>query len=113
MTIITGKRGTGKSTWLLHESARTMQYIVCSHHAVATSLVRAAQNLGLDIPFPLTYEDFLQHRYYGKGIKGFLIDDAESLFQHISGSVSVTAVVLGINEKDNWVDLNNNPDFVI
>lgn len=113
MTLITGKRGTGKSTWLLHESARTMQYIVCSHHAVAVSLQRAAQNLGLDIPFPLTYDEFVHQKFYGKGIKGFLIDNVEFLFQYISGSVPVTAVVLGVNEKDTWVDLDNPPDFVI
>jgi hypothetical protein len=43
-----------------------------------------AEKMGLQIPFPISYFEFLRKDYCRKGIKGFLIDDADVFLQSLS-----------------------------
>jgi len=98
MKVISRPRGMGKTTELIKMSAKENQYIVCSTYNDCTRVFRQAQSLGLDIPFPITFDEFIRREYYGKGIKGFLIDNADLLLQHMS-SVPIEAVTITVSPK--------------
>ena len=51
-----------------------------------------AREQNLDIPFPITYHEFLEGRY-GMWISGFLIDDADELLRQISRA-PITAITM-------------------
>jgi hypothetical protein len=37
----------------------------------------------LDIPLPITYVEFIEKRYSGRNISGFLIDNLEMFLQYL------------------------------
>lgn len=86
------QRGKGKTTELINLSAKTGEYIVCHSHSVK-HIADAAKSMGLQIPYPLSYHEFIEGRYYGKGVKGVLIDEIGSLLREIS-RVPVSAITL-------------------
>ena len=93
MDIIVKDRGAGKTTALIHQSAKTYFYIVTRNHETAHAIFQQASALGLKIPFPLTYGEFIEHRYYGAGVRGILIDDADELLQSMA-NVPIHAITL-------------------
>ena len=99
MEVIYRSRGQGKTTDLIKMSAEKGYYLVCSTMSRVKWTANHARELGLDIPFPLTFDEFIQREYYGKGIKGFVIDDADQLLQYMS-SVPVFAVALNDSSKE-------------
>jgi hypothetical protein len=94
MLIILDKRKSGKTNRLIKMSADTGYYIVCPTIAEASLIFSKAQKQGLDIPFPISYNEFITRDYYGKGIKGFLIDDADRLLARLTdlpiGAITLT-----------------------
>lgn len=87
-------RGCGKTTELIKKSANTGDYIVCRSISEASEIRDHAFVLGLKIPLPITYDEFINKRYRGKNISGFLIDNIEDLLQYISNRVPVKAITL-------------------
>jgi len=77
-------RGKGKTTELIKKSAESGDYIVCDRLHEANRIQVKAQSMGLQIPLPITYNEFLKKGYYGKGISGFLIDNADMFLQSLS-----------------------------
>jgi ABC-type Mn2+/Zn2+ transport system ATPase subunit len=85
MKTIIGDRGSGKTTKLVKAAAETFGYIICSGHNECCRIADLAKKLNLDIPFPLTYHEFLKGAYYNHGIKGgFYIDNADELLRMIA-----------------------------
>jgi hypothetical protein len=93
MKKIVGDRGSGKTTHLIKESAETFYYIVCLDATEVDMIIRMARRLKLDIPHPLTYEEFLERRYSPYGVKGLLIDNVDRLVRYIS-MVTVYTITL-------------------
>jgi hypothetical protein len=89
MKRIIASRYGGKTTRLINMAKETGGYIVCAKpHEVADQ----ARRMGVDIMFPLSYSEFINNRYYGKNIKGFLFDNVEDLLHEMSGPVRVFAM---------------------
>lgn len=84
MKIFLAPRGGGKTTFLIRESAKTQDIIVCENNFVANSIKRIAFNMGLEIPTPITYSDFTKQNTHGKKISGFLIDNVDVLLQQLT-----------------------------
>jgi hypothetical protein len=100
MKQITGGIRSGKTTELIRLSAETGGYIVCLNMDEASRIQFQSQEMGLKIPFPITFDEFKSHQYYGRGIKGFLIDNADMLLKSMS-SVPVLAITMSNPESDN------------
>lgn len=94
MKVIIGPRATGKTTKLIEIAAEGFYYIVCRTKEHSGLIFQEAKRMELDIPFPITFDEFRNGRFHGKGIRGFVIDDAEVLLQYLAGSVPVKAVSL-------------------
>ena len=96
MEVILRGRGDGKTTKLVKISADKRYTIVCiEQHNIALTL-EIAERLGLDIPKPITFQEFLDKRYKGRGnrIRGFLIDNADILLQSLSSDCPIYAVTM-------------------
>ena len=100
MTVIVGDRGTGKTTALIQESAAHWYYIVTNSHSSARLIFRMAKEMNVEIPFPLTYDEFVRCEYAGKRIHGLLIDDVDMLLQWMSRA-PVKAIVVNANVQLN------------
>lgn len=106
MKTIIGDRGTGKTTELIKISAKTQNYIVCAGFREAAGIEKMAKSMNLKIPFPITYYEFLERKYYSKNINGFLIDDLERFFQVISTRVPINAITIN-NTPPNELPVQN------
>ena len=92
--IILG-RGEGKTDQLIQLSSELFNYIVCANRVEANRIQERAIQLGLDIPLPITYSDFVERRYNRRGCKGFLIDNVEHFVQSLT-IVPVNAITLSV-----------------
>ena len=92
MKKIIKARGDGKTTDLIQLSHETGAYIVCRSQETCSMISAMAREQKLDIPFPITYQEFLEGRY-GMRISGFLIDDADELLQRLS-RVPIDAITM-------------------
>jgi hypothetical protein len=100
MKIIIKPTGQGKTTELIKISAEKHFHIVCHSKKECERISNSAQSMKLDIPYPITFNEFLEANYYGKGIrKGFLIDNADMLLRSISRGVPIQAITLN---QDNY-----------
>jgi len=90
-------RNAGKTTQLINMSASTGDTIVCATQDTVRMICGYARLLGLDIPRPITYSEFINRKYRGMIIKGFLIDNADYFIQHFS-IVKVRAITMDAND---------------
>lgn len=106
MLIIASGRKTSRTTQLIEMSAEAEQqgkvnYIIVANPEQAYSVAKKAKELNLNIGFPITYDEFLNHKYFGKNIDHFLIDNADHLLQKLT-SVPIKAIVVekSLGEED-------------
>ena len=99
MRIIVTGRLAGKTTKLIKLSAEHDLYIVCQSKHEAARIFEMAQKMEIHINFPLTYQELIERRYYGKGIKGFVIDNAEFLLQSLT-EVPIEAISMTGGAED-------------
>ena len=84
MKIIFRPRQSGKTQELIKESSKEWSYIVCHSREEAKRISRIAMEMSLNIPFPITFDEFLGHKYHSKGIKSFLIDNVEWILEQLT-----------------------------
>jgi len=94
MNVIIKSRREGKTLELIKRCAEEGGYIVCESYKDADLIKEKATSMGLNIPLPITYNEFIQGRYYGKGISGFHIDNADIFIQHMSKAVEVKSITI-------------------
>ncbi len=92
MKIIYRPRCTGKTTELIEMALAENLYIICANHKECINISRQSQMMEKFIPFPLTYDEFINKRFCGRNINGFLIDNVEILLQYMAGIVPVKAM---------------------
>jgi hypothetical protein len=97
MKVVIGSPRMGKTEGLIHQSSLTGFYIVTHSIAEVQRVARRAKELDLKIPFPLTFEELLNHEYYGKGVKGVLLDNVDLLLKRICRGVAVDTIVVGLD----------------
>ena len=90
--IIYGGRGSGKTTKLIELSAKRGGYIICINKQAASRVFAQAAELGLKIPFPMTFIEFLNKEYYAPGIREVYIDNVEQFLQFVCRDVDLVAI---------------------
>jgi len=98
MRVILAKPKSGKTLALIHKSASEGGYIVCMNMAEARRVHEEARRRGVDIPFPLTFDEFVFGRYHAKGIKRLYIDNLDQCLQAHS-SIPIDVVTLQAPRK--------------
>ena len=99
MKIIMRGRRNGKTTELIKMSAENGGYIVCRSHNAASMIKKQSKEMGLKIPYPITYAELLRKSYYAKGVKKLYIDDVDELLRTLTRGVEVEAITINIQEE--------------
>lgn len=107
MYTIVGGRHSGKTIELIKESARTGTYIMAANKERARYLFDFAKKLGIDIPYPVTPEEYFRNRFDGSIIrkKGIYVDDADDVLQKIFGEIPIRAVSITRNPGQ-WYEID-------
>ena len=90
--IIYGGRGSGKTTRLIKMSAERGGYIICINKQAASRVFAQAAELGLKIPFPMTFIEFLNKEYYAPGVREIYIDDVERFLRYVCREANLGAI---------------------
>ena len=96
--IVVGDRQSGKTTRLIKESSRTGAYILVANYRRADALASLARELNVNIPFPVTLEEWIRSpmRFEGSeiGKKGLLIDDIDGVIAELFRPVTIKAMTI-------------------
>ena len=97
MKIIAMPRGAGKTRAAMElcvaeNKAGRCTYIVCATQEIAHRMGRESVRLGLNMPFPISFHEFLT-RPSGRFIQGYIIDDID-LCLRLAVPVPVIAITL-------------------
>ena len=95
--IVRGRQG-GKTTELIRRAAETYGYIVCTDRRRARQIAEHAREMGLDIPFPLTADEWQKRAYHPPGVRGLLFDDLDRIIQGMT-AVPVLAATWTAEEQ--------------
>lgn len=80
MIILSAVRGKGKTTELIRIANKEWLYIICKDRQRVDVIVKKAEELGLDIPFPITAKELPLRSPH---IKSVLVDDIEDVLEYI------------------------------
>lgn len=94
MKVIMLERGKGKTTELVKISAETQTYILTATKQNVEHICQIADDLGLNIPYPITVNEYLNGKLRGSFIKNILIDNADCVLQSIFNTVQIDAITL-------------------
>lgn len=96
--ITIGKRQSGKTTKLIKRAAEEDLYILTANKDMASCIFRQAKEMGFDILFPLTVDEFMNglkiRQCRGVPIKGVLIDEAEMVLNEFLHGVPIRGLTL-------------------
>ncbi|KAJ62331.1 replicase [Enterococcus faecalis] len=99
MKIIAKGRGTGKTTELVKESARTGQYILASNKSHVQAIEQIAKRIGVNIPYPVTVEEIvMMDRFtFDSSIQrdGLLVDEAIMVLSKLIG-LKITGATISL-----------------
>jgi hypothetical protein len=108
MKTIVAERNSGKTTELIKMSSDSGDSIVCYNQKEALGVYWHAIHTGYEIPFPLTYDEFIENRYLGKWVKGFLIDNVDMLLDYMTKfRVPIRAITVSKESVDSGKILDN------
>ena len=100
MKKIIRPRQSGKTSELIRMSEQTQTYIVTPTMARAKITAQMAQELGHNIPFPVSLAEYLRSSFRGSYIKHILIDDGDDLLQELFKEVQIDAIT--ISDPEPW-----------
>lgn len=96
--ILVGEGMTGKTSELIKHSAESGIYILVANRRRAEILVSQARDMKLNIPFPVTLQEWLRSkdRFHGSSIRrdGLLIDDIYDVIKELFFPIDIKAVSL-------------------
>ena len=94
MNIICRGRCEGKTTELIKLAHNDGGVIVCLSQDEAYRISIEAEKMKMDISYPITFNEFIEGRFYKPGIESFYIDNAELLIQKMARGVPVKAITM-------------------
>lgn len=119
--LIIADRQTGKTRKLIEQCHKDRySIIVCPTMAMCSSVFKEAQDLGMLIPYPITFYDFVKGNWRGRFIDKFYFDELQMSLEKVAKGNCIGTVVIGaenfreieINRKQVEQDeiIGNNPD---
>lgn len=91
---IIGSRNSGKTTALIKQSAMCGGFILTGTKRQAKCIFDQAREMGYNIPFPVTWEEFSRGHFDGHRLQkdGILIDEVDRLLSYIFKGIPINAV---------------------
>ena len=97
MNIVCSPRQSGKTTQLINHSIKTGYTIVCLNRETCNLIKGKAHIMGKKIPTPISHYQFINGKYRGEKITGFLIDNADLLIKSLTPNF-VDTIVMDSND---------------
>lgn len=95
--VIVGGRGSGRTTELIKEASKyNYALIVCHNENAVRYTFQMARDMGANIPYPITFDDFIKRHYYGRSVQAFLFDNIDISLQSYT---SVPIVKIAIEDR--------------
>lgn len=92
--LIIAGRQLGKTTRCIELAAENLAHIVCPNRKDVRRIDRKAKEMGKDIPFPLTADEFFRGQLYGRGNTAFVVDDIDRILRMYAGMVPIIGMSL-------------------
>lgn len=111
MNIVIGERCSGKTTRLIERSAKEGRNILVANKAMARCIADQAKEMGLDIPFPVTLDEYLRgNKFQGSSIRldGLLIDDLDMVLNRMFRGIPIREVTLTDRGNVEKLETGNN-----
>lgn len=96
---------TGKTTELIEMCSNFGGYIVCIDKIRAEQTAKMAHDMGFNIPYPITFDEFLSGKYHADGVDQFYIDNADQLLKKLAKGVWIEAIVM--DDITKWDEMYN------
>ncbi len=93
MRLICRGRAGGKTIEAIKCSAKIGAHIICFNDNERKRIVEMAREIDLDIPRPITFEEFKSRAYCGKEVRRFVIDNVDEFLQSFT-SIPIEAITL-------------------
>lgn len=87
--VVLRGRGGGKTIELIKQCADKGGYIVVHSRDAATYVQKAAEELGLKIPFPITYDELMKGQLHGRHCSPLWIDNVDILLRRLTEGASL------------------------
>lgn len=100
MQIFVSGRQAGKTTQAIKLASEENLYIICPDVRQVSLTWELAHKLRLPIPFPITWQEFLEKKYYGSNINGFVIDNLDMCIQAMTAVPIHMVTLTGKNPKE-------------
>lgn len=94
MKKIIKPRGKGKTTELIKLSAETNTYILVANRSRQKMVAELAHSMNMNIPYPVTVDDYMRSQFRGSFIKHILIDDADDVLQRFFNTIVIDAITI-------------------
>lgn len=94
MKKIIKPRGKGKTTELIKLSAKTNTYILVRDRKRQRRVAELADSMNINIPYPVTLDDYMRTQFRGSFINHILIDDADDILQRFFNTVVIDAITI-------------------
>lgn len=94
MKIIAKPRYIGKTTELIKLSAKTNAYILVANRSRQKMVAELARSMNINIPYPVTVDDYMRTKFRGSFIKHILIDDADDVLRIFFNIVVIDAITI-------------------
>lgn len=98
MKLVNRDRGLGKTTEAVKQAHRTGAYIIVKDRRRALYCMQIAEELHLNIRFPVTFEEFLHSRMRGSHVRNIVIDDADDFFLSLFRGFRIEMVTMNIKD---------------
>jgi hypothetical protein len=98
MKIVNRDRGLGKTIETVKQAHRTGAYIIVKDRPRALECMRMAEELSLNIRFPVTFNEFLDSRMRGSHVRNIVIDDADDLFLSLFRGLHIEMITMNIKD---------------
>lgn len=98
--IIGGKRKCGKTTRAILESNESGVVIVTATKEMAKCIEMQAKNMGLNIPKPLGYEEFIQQQNNGLMFEEVIIDEVELVLRKALNVKNIALITANIKIEE-------------
>jgi len=90
--MISSGRQSVRTIQLIKDASNCNGYIVCQSVKDCHRLMEEANKLNVYINFPLTYDEYINGKFYGKNINCFYVDNIEKIVTKFSNGVPVNGM---------------------
>lgn len=106
--LIVADRQTGKTRHLITKCSQDeYSLIVCPTRIMCKYVFEEARNMGLKIPMPINFSDFVDGKFDPRIINNFYFDELQMSLEVMANGVPIDTAVIGFNEDSNLYAVGN------